>query len=134
MNRCFAWTATVVMGACLVDSVVFGGVVGEAGAFGVPRIHIRIWTPLSSRRNSPVRSSTMTFSMADGTLRGEWQVDCIRISGLLSGTLWFRAMMEFARGVPTGWTASRGPGHVSTFPRAGLTGTPSTPTSSQLAE
>ena len=39
--------------------------------------------------------------MTEETVRGEGQIDCIRISGLSSGTLGFRAMMEFAGGEPT---------------------------------
>ena len=57
--------------------------------------------------------------MTEETVRGERQIDCIRISGLSSGTLGFRAMMEFARGEPTDRAASKGPGDASTFPRAG---------------
>jgi hypothetical protein len=72
--------------------------------------------------------------MAGRTNQVERQVDCIRIFGLINGTLWFRAMMEFAHGVPNVLTASKGPEDISTFPRAGLTGTPSSSSSSQLAK
>ena len=50
--------------------------------------------------------------MTEKTVRGERQIDCIRISGLSSGTLGFRAMMEFARAEATDRAASKTPGRV----------------------